>query len=100
LIIVAAGILAYGVHDLQEAGVLPGPWTHGASAWAFQLSDTIDPSGLPAALLKGTIGFSPDMTKLELAVWAIYLAVVGAAYARVVRKPRPAPATSTEGTRA
>lgn len=101
LIVVAAGILAYGVHDLQEAGVLPGPWTHGESAWAFQLSGSIDPSGLPAALLKGTIGFSPDMTKLELAVWAIYLAVVGTAYWRVVRRPKPvAPATSTEGTRA
>lgn len=99
LIVVAAGILAYGVHDLQEAGVLPGPWTNG-SGWAFQLSDTIDPSGLPAALLKGTIGFSPDMTRLEVAVWAIYLAVVGTLYWRAVR-PRPvAPATSTEGTRA
>lgn len=100
LIVVAAGILAYGVHDLQEAGVLPGPWTQGASAWAFRLSDTIDPSGLPAALLKGTIGFSPDMTKLELAVWALYLAVVGTAYARVVRRPAPARPTPTEGTHA
>jgi len=101
LIVVAAGILAYGVHDLQEAGVLPGPWTQGASAWAFQLSDTIDPSGLPAALLKGTIGFSPDMTKLELAVWAVYLAVVGTLYWRATRRTRPAvKAAPTEGTRA
>jgi len=100
LIVVAAGILAYGVHDLQEAGVLPGPWTQGESAWAFRLSDTIDPAGLPAALLKGTIGFSPDMTKLELAVWAVYLAVVGTAYARVVRRPSPVRPTPTEGTSA
>ncbi len=97
LIVVAAGILAYGVHDLQEAGVLPGPWTAGggawtgADAWAFQLSGTIDPSGLPAALLKGTIGFSPDMTKLELVVWALYLAIVGTAYWRVItRQPEGA----------
>lgn len=100
LIVVAAGVLAYGVHDLQEAGVLPGPWTQGESAWAFRLSDTIDPSGLPAVLLKGTIGFSPDMTKLELAVWALYLAVVGSAYARVVRRPTPARPTTNEGTSA
>jgi high-affinity iron transporter len=101
LIVIAAGILAYGIHDLQEAGVLPGPWTQGASGWAFQLSDTIDPSGLPAALLKGTIGFAPDMTKLEIAAWAAYLAVVGTAYARVTRRPSPtANSATTEGTRA
>ncbi len=104
LIVVAAGILAYGVHDLQEAGVLPGPWTHGDSAWAFQLSSSIDPSGLPAALVKGTIGLSPDMTKLELVVWAVYLGVVSLFYWRATRHPShptpAAPSAPTEGTHA
>jgi high-affinity iron transporter len=92
LIVVAAGILAYGIHDLQEAGVLPGPWTPDVGwigGWAFQLSDSIDPSGLPAALLKGTIGFSPDMTRLELIVWALYLGIVSVFYWRVNRRTSP-----------
>ncbi|HQA78254.1 MAG TPA: FTR1 family protein [Propionicimonas sp.] len=102
LIIVAAGILAYGIHDLQEAAILPGPFsghpitptdlrtgevlvglTDGPYwlaafpfGWAFDLSDSMDPSGLVATFLKGTVGFTPQMSWLEVTAWAIYLAEV------------------------
>jgi high-affinity iron transporter len=89
LIIFAAGVLAYGVHDLQEAGFLPGPFVpppadlggfaaswFGSAAWAFQLSNVIPPDGILASLVKGTLGFSPDMTKLEVSVWLLYLVPV------------------------
>jgi len=71
LIIVAAGVLAYGVHDLQEAGVLPG-----LNALAFDVSASIPPSSWYGTLLKGVFNFSPATTWLEAIVWVTYVAVV------------------------
>ncbi len=62
LVVVAAGVLAYAIHDLQEAGALPGPfgatapidpvtgvvatgWAGFPFGWAFDVSAQIAPSG-------------------------------------------------------
>jgi high-affinity iron transporter len=71
LIFVAAGILAYGVHDLQEAGVLPGLTT-----LAFDVSAQVPPDSWYGTLLKGIFNFSPQTTVLEAVVWCAYVAVV------------------------
>jgi high-affinity iron transporter len=68
LIIVAAGVLAYGVHDLQEAGILPG--LHNL---AFDVSAAIPPDSWYGTLLKGTLNFSPATTWLEAIVWLAYV---------------------------
>lgn len=112
LIVVAAGVLAYAIHDLQEARFLPGPFEappdgassfvarwYGQDAWLFRIGDVISPTGVLGVLLKGTVGFSPEMTKLEVLVWAVYLTVTMATYLAIHhknRRPRSvAPVTPT-----
>ncbi|WP_328298350.1 FTR1 family protein [Streptomyces sp. NBC_00435] len=71
LVVVAAGVLAYGVHDLQEADFLPG-----LGDKAFDISAAIPPDSWYGTLLKGTFNFQPDPTVLQLVVWALYLVPV------------------------
>ncbi|WP_327323235.1 FTR1 family protein [Streptomyces sp. NBC_01210] len=68
LVIVAAGVLAYGVHDLQEARFLGG-----LANKAFDISATIPPDSWYGTLLKGVFNFQPDPTVIQVTVWALYL---------------------------
>ncbi|MFJ1535102.1 iron uptake transporter permease EfeU [Streptomyces mirabilis] len=68
LVVVAAGVLAYGVHDLQEAD-----WIPGLRNLAFDISGTIPPDSWYGTLLKGVLNFQPDPTVLQVTVWALYL---------------------------
>ncbi|MGY0486874.1 iron uptake transporter permease EfeU [Streptomyces sp. WG-D5] len=68
LVVVAAGVLAYGVHDLQEAGFVGG-----LNDLAFDVSSTIAPDGWLGTLLKGVFNFQPDPTVLQVTVWFVYL---------------------------
>lgn len=71
LVVVAAGVLAYGFHDLQEADWIPGI-TH----LAFDISGTIPPDSWYGTLLKGVFNFQPDPTVVQVSVWALYLVPV------------------------
>lgn len=112
LIIVAAGILAYAIHDLQEAQFLPGPFsgapiapTHPRTGevltgfatypfwmasfpfgWAFNLDEVINPTGLTATLLQAFTGFMPQMSWLQVIGWGAYLAIIVPVFVRHVRK--------------
>jgi high-affinity iron transporter len=68
LVVVAAGVLAYGVHDLQEADFLPG-----LTNKAFDISGTVPPDSWYGTLLKGVLNFQPDPTVVQVVVWFAYL---------------------------
>ena len=97
LILVAAGILAYGLHDLQEAQFLPG-----LNTLAFDVSGTVDPGSWYGTLLKGIFNFTPATTVLQAVAWVLYVAVVLTLFLRPVKTPpRPQPvAPAKDGQRA
>ncbi len=92
LIVVAAGVLGYGVHDLQEARVLPG-----LGNLAFDVSSTIEPTSVLGTLLKGIFNFSPTTTWLEAAAWTLYLFATMFFFLRTMRRrDTPAPTASRQ----
>lgn len=77
LIVIAAGLFAYGVGELQEAGWLPI-----LAATAFDVSGRLPDDAGIGAVLRGLVGYNADPTVLEVLAWAGYLGVVGTLFAR------------------
>jgi high-affinity iron transporter len=77
LIVVAAGVLAYAVHDLQEAGVLPG-----GDTLMFDVSGTVSPSSPLAEVVHGVLNLTPAMTVLQVLAWLGYLVATMTAFLR------------------
>jgi high-affinity iron transporter len=99
LIVIAAGVLAYGLGDLQDANWLPG------HSWlAFDLTAHIDPSSWWASIITGITELSPKMTVLQVTAWLAYLVVVIPAFVTAgrsaVRPPATAASTAAASTAA
>jgi high-affinity iron transporter len=84
LILVAAGILSYGVGALQTVGWLPG-----ATARAFDISTWMNWSSWYGEIVQGIFNISPTPTVLQLLCWLAYLAVVLTLFLRPAGAPPP-----------
>lgn len=91
LVVVAGGVLAYGIHDLQEAGILPG-----LGSLAFDVSHAVPPTSWYGTLLKGVFSFSPATTWLEAIAWVLYVVPVMTLFVRAAwaRPAAPTPAAA------
>jgi high-affinity iron transporter len=87
LIVIAAGVLGYGLRDLQEGGVLPG-----IHSFAVDLGGSIDANSWYATLVQGVFNLTTQMTWLQVVAYVAYLAVVMGLFLRGVRAPQAAAA--------
>ena len=90
LIVIAAGVLAYAVHDLQEGGVIGG-----LNTLAFDVGRQIPPSSWYGELLKGVLNFSPQTTVAQAVAWVAYIVPVMAVFFLGGRQPRTAASSPT-----
>jgi high-affinity iron transporter len=77
LMVVAAGVLTYGIHEFQELGWLPG-----INSIAYDFSNSIDPAGFVATLLKGLLSLRTSMSWLELFAYVSYIVIVATIFLR------------------
>ena len=82
LIVVAAGILSYGIGALQTVGWLPG-----LSSRPFDISSWLDWSSWYGQIIQGVLNVTPTPTWLQFIGWALYLVIVLVVFLRPMKAP-------------
>ena len=94
LIVIAAGVLSYGLGDLQDAG-----WLSGQRWVAFDLTGRVDPNSWWVSIISGVTDLAPRMTVLQVVAWVGYLAIVIPVFVRTDLDPVIAPTAAGDDAR-
>lgn len=90
LILFAAGLVAHGVHEFQEAGILPfltaTIWDLNPPALADGSYPLFHESGAIGSILKGVFGYNGDPTILEVLSYVTYLIAAFFGWKRMTRE--------------
>jgi len=71
LIIFAAGLVAHGVHEFNEASIIPGVIEH-----IWDINNILDENSSVGLLLKVLVGYNGNPSLTEVAAYLLYLATV------------------------
>lgn len=72
LLLVAAGLLAHGIHELHEASVIPPVIEH-----VWDINYILDERGAAGTLLRSLFGYNGNPSLVEAIAYSLYLALVG-----------------------
>jgi len=97
LIVVAAGILSYGIGALQTVGWLPG-----GGLRAFDVTSWFNWSSWYGEIIQGVFNITPTPTVLQFVTWLAYLAIVLTVFLRptqvAAKQKVPSPDQPAEST--
>lgn len=74
LLLVAAGLVAHGIHELQEAQLLPVFVEH-----VWNINPVLDENSTVGSFLKALFGYNGNPSLLEVLAYVVYLVVIGIA---------------------
>lgn len=78
LILFAAGLVAHGFHEFEEAGVVSG-----IVSPLFDINNVLNEKGIVGGFLKGLFGYNGNPSLLEAIAWASYLGIIFFLYRRI-----------------
>lgn len=80
LVLLAAGLFSQGLHELQEASVLPVIWAEHVYELPFEETSLLGEKGAIGGTLKGLLGYDTNPSDLQVLGYAAYLITVYAIY--------------------
>lgn len=90
LILFAAGLVAHGVHELQEAGVVPivaeHIWDINPEVAEEGVYPALHEKGSVGSIFKGLFGYNGNPNLLEVLAYLVYLGGIGYTYKRFASK--------------
>jgi len=71
LIFIAAGLLAHGIHEFQEAGIIPILIEH-----IYDINFILDEKGTFGSFFKGIFGYNGNPSLIETIAYVVYMVVI------------------------